>query len=183
MSTLQVANVHLESTGNNRIQYTGSNTVEMYAGGNSVLTLASTGATINGMIPVGTTDTQTITNKSIDASQLTGDVAAARITTALNATGSAPIYACRAWVSHGATGTILASGNVSGVSGGPDIFTITFATALPTANFALSGSNDNSGYGIPYISARSTTSVTVNWGNRGTAGGGGASWNSIMVFA
>jgi hypothetical protein len=135
------------------------------------------------MIPVGTTATQTITNKSIDASQLTGDVAAARINTALNATGSAPIYACRAWVSHGTTGTILSAGNVTSVTGGPDIFTINFTTALPTSNFALSGSNDNSGYGIPYVSARSTTSVTVNWGNRGTSGGGGASWNSIMIFA
>ena len=33
MSTLQVANLHLESTGNNRIQYMGSNTVNFYAGG------------------------------------------------------------------------------------------------------------------------------------------------------
>lgn len=32
MSTLQVANLHLESTGNNRIQYMGSNTVNFYAG-------------------------------------------------------------------------------------------------------------------------------------------------------
>jgi len=31
MSTLQVANLHLESTGNNRIQYAGSNTFTMYA--------------------------------------------------------------------------------------------------------------------------------------------------------
>ncbi len=33
MSTLQVANVHLESTGNNRIQYMGSNTINIYAAG------------------------------------------------------------------------------------------------------------------------------------------------------
>lgn len=36
MSTLQVANVHLESTGNNRIQYMGSNTINIYAGGTLV---------------------------------------------------------------------------------------------------------------------------------------------------
>lgn len=144
------------------------------AGGNT--------ATINGATPVGTDTVQTLTNKSIDAGQLTGNVVAARITTALNATGSAPIYACRAWVSHNGSGTILASGNVSSVTGGPDIFVINFTTALPTANFALAGSTDASGYGIPYVSARSTTSVTVNWGNRGTAGGGGT-WNSIMIFA
>lgn len=44
MSTLQVANVHLESTGNNRIQYMGSNTINIYAGGQIAATfLANTG--------------------------------------------------------------------------------------------------------------------------------------------
>lgn len=139
-------------------------------------------ATINGMTPVGVDAAQTLTNKSIDASQLTGDVAAERITTALNASGSAPIFACRTWVSHGTTGTVLASGNCTSVTGGPDIFTINFLTALPTANFALSAANNATGYGICQVTARSTTSVTVDWGNRGTAGGGGT-WNSVMIFA
>lgn len=166
-------------------------TIAPDASGTAVFTVASPATDTSRVVTlpdatttlVGTDATQTLTNKSIVASQLTGDVAAARITTALNATGSAPIFACRAWVSHGPTGTILASGNVSSVTGGPDTFTINFTTALPTANFALSGSTDNTGYGIPYVSARSTTSVTVNWGNRGTAGGGGTVWNSIMIFA
>lgn len=44
MSTLQVANVHLESTGNNRIQFMGSNTVNIYAGGQIAATFqANTG--------------------------------------------------------------------------------------------------------------------------------------------
>lgn len=42
MSTIQVANVHFESTANNRIQYSGSNTVTLYAGGVAVLTANST---------------------------------------------------------------------------------------------------------------------------------------------
>lgn len=114
----------------------------------------------------------------ITTSQLVGTISA----TQMNGTGSAPVFGCRAWVSFNATGTILASGNVSSVTGGPDTFTINFTTALPTANFALSGTTDASGYGIAYVSARSTTSVTLTWGNRGSAGGGGA-WNSIMIFA
>lgn len=44
MSTLQVANLHFESTGNNRIQYTGSNTFTLVAGGTTVLTANSTTA-------------------------------------------------------------------------------------------------------------------------------------------
>jgi len=43
---------------------------------------------------------------NVAASLLSGDIAAARITDALNAGGSAPIYACRAWVNFNGTGTV-----------------------------------------------------------------------------
>lgn len=42
MSTLQVANIHLESTGNTRIQYTTPNTIGIYAGGSLVFSANST---------------------------------------------------------------------------------------------------------------------------------------------
>ena len=42
MSTLQVANLHLESTGNNRIQYMGSNSFAIYAAGVLVTTFSNT---------------------------------------------------------------------------------------------------------------------------------------------
>jgi hypothetical protein len=92
---------------------------------------------------VGTTDTQTLTNKSIAATQLTGNIAAARITDALNASGSAPIYACRAWVNFDGTTTtptIRASGNVSSVTrNGTGDFTVNFTTAMPDANYSVGG--------------------------------------------
>jgi hypothetical protein len=84
--------------------------------------------------------TQTLTNKSIAASQLTGDVAAARITGALNATGSAPMYACRAWVNFNAVGTIAirASGNVSSITDyGLGDFGVNFTAAMLDANYAV----------------------------------------------
>jgi hypothetical protein len=87
--------------------------------------------------------TQTLTNKSIAASQLTGDVAAARITSALNASGSAPIYACRAWVNFNGTGTVAvrASGNVSSITdNGVGDYTVNFTTAMPDANYCWSAS-------------------------------------------
>lgn len=43
MSTLQVANVHLESTGNNRIQYMGSNTLNLYTAGTARATINASG--------------------------------------------------------------------------------------------------------------------------------------------
>jgi len=88
---------------------------------------------------VGTTDTQTLTNKSIDSAQLTGNVAAARITDALNASGSAPVYACRAWVNFNGTGTVAirASGNVSSITdNGTGNYTVNFTTAMPDANYS-----------------------------------------------
>jgi len=58
----------------------------------------------------------------------------------LNATGSAPMYACRAWVNFNGTGTVAirASGNVSSITdNGAGDYTINFATALPDANYAI----------------------------------------------
>lgn len=52
MSTLQVANVHLETTGNNRIQYAGSNAYSLYAGGVNVASVNSTTIAVNAAMTV-----------------------------------------------------------------------------------------------------------------------------------
>ena len=64
----------------------------------------------------------------------------AYIPTALNASGSAPIYACRAWGNLNGTGTpaLRASGNVASVTdNGTGDYTITFTTAMEDANYAV----------------------------------------------
>jgi hypothetical protein len=61
-----------------------------------------------------------------------------RLRNALNATGSAPIYACRAWVNFNGAGTVAinASGNVSSITdNGAGDYTVNFTTALPDANY------------------------------------------------
>lgn len=61
---------------------------------------------------------------------------------ALNATGTAPTYACRAWVNFNGTGTVAirASGNVSSITdNGVGDYTINFATAMPDVNYSVSG--------------------------------------------
>ena len=61
--------------------------------------------------------------------------------TALNATGDAPIYACRAWVNFNGTGTVAirASGNVSSITdNGTGDYTVNFTTAMPDANYSTS---------------------------------------------
>jgi hypothetical protein len=62
-----------------------------------------------------------------------------RVKQELNASGAAPIYACRAWVNFNGTGTVAirAAGNVSSITdNGTGRFTVNFTTALPDANYA-----------------------------------------------
>jgi hypothetical protein len=65
----------------------------------------------------------------------------------LNATGSAPMYACRAWVNFNGTGTVAirASGNVSSITdNGTGDYTVNFTTDMEDANYAATA-NWNSG--------------------------------------
>jgi hypothetical protein len=66
MSTLQVSNVHLESTANNRIEYAGSNTVNIYAGGTNVLSANSSTMNIPvaGSIAIGNSTVNTAITSS-----------------------------------------------------------------------------------------------------------------------
>lgn len=60
----------------------------------------------------------------------------------LNASGTAPIYACRAWANFNAVGTvtILASGNVSSITdNGVGDFSLNFTNAMPDVNYTFSG--------------------------------------------
>jgi hypothetical protein len=80
-------------------------------------------------------------------------------TIADNAPGSAPIYACRAWVYFNGTGTpaIAASGNVAGITkAGTGNFTVNLTTAMPDANYVTVSSDDL--WGLGYQDTRTTTS-------------------------
>ena len=135
--------------------------------------------------------TQTLTNKSIDATQLTGNVAAARITTALNASGSAPVFACRAWVNfNGDNGSIRASGNVSSVTyNGVGQSTVNFTTAMPDANYSgvcsAHGANFGSGRqsnAFPYYLGYSTGSVVIYYGNTINAAAENCTVVNVAIF-
>lgn len=59
----------------------------------------------------------------------------------LNATGNAPMYACRAWVNFNGTGTVAirANGNVSSITdNGTGNYTINFINPMPDNNYAVS---------------------------------------------
>ena len=62
-----------------------------------------------------------------------------QVKSATNATGDAPIYACRAWVNFDGTGTVAirASGNVSSITdNGTGTYTVNFTTAMEDADYS-----------------------------------------------
>jgi hypothetical protein len=62
-----------------------------------------------------------------------------RTRNAFNATGNAPVYACRSWVSFNGVGTVsvVGSGNVSSITdNGTGDYTVNFTTAMPDANYS-----------------------------------------------
>lgn len=76
---------------------------------------------------VGTSDTQSLTNKSLNGASF-GTVS-----------GSAPLFLCRAWVNFNGTGTVAirASGNVSSITdNATGYYTVNFTTAMPDADYA-----------------------------------------------
>lgn len=85
--------------------------------------------------------------------------------------GSAPAYACRAWVSFNGTGTvgIRSSGNVSSITdNGVGDYTVNITTAMPDTNYAVVGSSGGgagTSQGAVYLAdnltARTTTSFRI----------------------
>jgi hypothetical protein len=98
-----------------------------------------------------------------------GTLATAESTlTQFNASGSAPVYACRAWVNFNGTGTVAirASGNVSSITDrGTGAYTINFTTAMPDANYSVVGTAwyDGVSAGVTGVTGTpSTSAVQVN---------------------
>lgn len=76
------------------------------------------------------------------------------IKTALNASGAAPIYACRAWVNFDGTGTlaIRASGNVSSVTdNGTGNYTVNFAIPMEDNGYAYTSGVGRGGTNIAIV--------------------------------
>lgn len=99
----------------------------------SALEIASGGT---GLTSVGT-DGQVLTSTGTAIAWETPDpgYTDADVKDALNATGSAPIYACRAWARLDGS-TAIGAGNMSvSISGGT--CTVTFTTAMPDANYSV----------------------------------------------
>ena len=104
--------------------------------------LSQSGTGIVTIVPPATN-----TNRTLTLPDATGTVATAESTLAqFNASGSAPVYAARAWVNFNGTGTVAirASGNVSSITdNGTGDYTVNFTTAMPDVNYSVSAWNNN----------------------------------------
>jgi hypothetical protein len=126
---------------------------------------------------VGTSDTQTLTNKTLTSPSLTTatlttpNIDSAQVPTV---SGTAPLYMCRAWVNFDGTTntggfcTIRASGNVTSVTdNSTGNYTINFTTAISDANYSAvftgrySSGQANQGIGIV---SQTTSAVRVIMG-------------------
>jgi len=131
------------------------------AGTNTITLPASTGTlATTADIPAGYTDSDALT--------------------LFNASGSAPVYACRAWVNFNGTGTVAirASGNVSSITdNGTGDYTVNFTTAMSDVNYTAqlttyysSGGAEGEIVCQSYATAPTTSAFRIINGNPGTNG-------------
>jgi hypothetical protein len=83
----------------------------------------------------------------------------------------ATAYGCRAWVNFNGTGTpaIRASGNVSSITdNGTGNFTVNFTTAMPDANYSVSGTASTLGDTNSYTHVVTTGDSGNNYGGFST---------------
>lgn len=150
------------------------------ASGSGTFTIAS---------PNGDTD-RTLTLPDEAGTVLTGasDIES-QVKTATNATGSAPIYACRAWVNFNGTGTVAirASGNVTSITdNGTGVYTVNFTTAMSDANYCAVASTGRDSSGGANLGASfnfggtapTTSAIKLNTRNRSS----GANADTDHVF-
>lgn len=182
-------------------QVGGVRTTGSITSGTAALTVASGSGISNGdsivgegIIP-GTTvlsggGTTSLTLSANAAVTLTSKPVSFFSSTKVLTPGNAAGQLCRAWVNFDGTGTVAirASYNVSSITdNGVGDYTITFTTAMPDANYAVSGTGSNSAGGsatslyVNTTTAPTTSAVRVGHAI-GTGGGNDPIYANVAIF-
>jgi hypothetical protein len=115
----------------------------------------------------------------------------AQVKTATNASGSAPIYSCRAWCNFNGTGTVAirGSGNVSSITdNGTGSYTVNLTTAMPDVNYSMVATAQ--GVAATYAALacenhdtnKTTSAVAVITSNRSSGVAADAATVNVAVF-
>ena len=132
----------------------------------------------------------TATNRTITLPDATGTVATAESTLSqFNATGAAPVYACRAWCNfNGAlTGTNAprAGGNVTSITrNGLGDYMVTFTIPLPDVNYSVTGTTGGTAAASAlrtYEDGAARTSSTVRVSTFSTVTGNPADYAQVNL--
>ena len=133
----------------NGVSFNGSANITIYDSTKAPLASpAFTGTPTAPTASTGTNTTQLATTAFVKA----------QIPSSLNASGTAPIYAPRAWANFNGTGTVAirASGNVSSITdNGTGRYTVNFTNAMPDTYYA-----------IQYTASADSTSFTAGTGRQ-----------------
>ena len=150
------------------------------------MTLSGNG-TITGLVSGGLPDA------TITSAELASNAVDSQTLTLLNASGSAPVYACRAWVNFNGTGTVAirGSGNVSSITdNGTGDYTVNFTTAMVDANYtAVANCDTNPSYSVQFVSmfvsavSNSTVSPTTSGFRLSTRESGGPGRDETYITA
>lgn len=135
-NTLVLKNESASSTAANRFAFGGSD-VTLAASQSVTLQYDATASRWRSVAGAGGLSIAS-TAEAQAGSDNTKAISSLRMREGFNATGSAPVYACRAWVNFNGTGTVAirASGNVSSITdNGPGDYTVNFSTAMPDADY------------------------------------------------
>lgn len=188
-TTLQIAGTNITATAA-ELNFVSGVTSAIQTQLNAKANLASptfTGTPAAPTAAVGTDTTQLATTAFVNA-EISGDVGVANsalVKTALNASGSAPIYACRAWVNFDGTGTVAirASGNVSSITdNATGDYTVNFTTAMPDANFSAIPSCGTTATRVITIVSSAAGSVRVKIVGSSTGTGSDESIVNVAIF-
>ena len=155
------------------------------ASGTGTFTLAAPDSNTNRTLTLPDEAGVVLTDGSdLAADKLTGDIAADRMKDGFNATGSAPVFACRAFVNFDGTGpTILGSGNVSSITKiGTGVFDINYAVAMPDTNYAVASSSRSGQQGFGIGGVREVDKVRVHNWNTGTSTNSDQTDHSVIIF-
>ena len=138
MSQLVTGSIILSGTTINGIA--SQEEAEAVTAGDKLMTAERTGQAIEELAPPVLTQEQVEDDTNTTFGLVSGQRLAEHTNEAFNVSGSAPKFACRAWVNFNGTGTVAirASGNVSSITdNGNGDYTVNFTTAMPDADYSV----------------------------------------------